>query len=113
MSTDHIEKVFQDFYSDLVNILPMNDETFMAELFTKELLPGDLKQSVSAKLRNANEKSNLLPRSCYQPYSAMGDRVGKSFKVLLRVMQDSKYINLKNLAGKISESSICRVIKLY
>ena len=102
MSTDHIEKVFQDFYSDLVNILPMDDETFTAELFTKELLPGDLKQSVSAKETQTKKATYFLDHAISP--SAMGD-VGKSFKVLLRVMQASEYTSLKNLAGKISESS--------
>ena len=100
MSTDHTKNVFQEFYSDLVNILPMDGETFMAELFTKELLPGDLKQSISAKETQAKKAAYFLDHAISP--SVMGD-AGESFKVLLEVMQGSDYPHLKNLAGKISE----------
>ena len=79
MSTDHIEKIFQERYSELVNILPMNDDTFIAELFSKELLPGDLKQSVSAQYTKTK-------RAAYFLDYAISPSVGESFKILLEVM---------------------------
>ena len=39
-------EVFQHFYSKLVKTLPMDDAVFTAELFSNDLLPGDLKNQL-------------------------------------------------------------------
>ena len=74
----------------------MNDETSIAELFSKELLPGNLKQSVSAQ-------DTKTKRAAYFLDYTISPSIGESFKILLEVMQDSDYPHLKNLAEKISE----------
>ena len=48
-STCYVKAVFQNFYTKLVDILPMDDVTFMADLYGSDLLPGDLKDSISAR----------------------------------------------------------------
>ena len=57
---------------------------FTAELFTKELLPGNLRQSVSSAKETQAKKATYFLDHAISP-TAMGDG-GKSFKVLLRVM---------------------------
>ena len=43
------QTVFQHLYCKLVDIFPMNDATFIAELYGRGLLPGDLKSLISVQ----------------------------------------------------------------
>ena len=50
MASDHssqLVRVFQQLYSKLVKKLPMDDEMFIAELFSNNLLPGDVKNQLA------------------------------------------------------------------
>ena len=39
-------EVFKEFYSKLVKTLPMNDALFIAELYSRDLLPDDVIEHV-------------------------------------------------------------------
>jgi len=42
-------EVYKQFYAKLVKILPMDDVTFIAELYSCDLLPGDAKDQLKSK----------------------------------------------------------------
>ena len=48
-------EVFQQFYSKLVKTLPMDDVVFTAELFSNDLLPGDLKSQIKSEKTSADK----------------------------------------------------------
>ena len=97
-STCYDQLVFQYFYSKLVDILPMDDVTFMADLYGSGLLPGDLKSSISAR-DTQRKKSAYFLDNAIEP-SVTSD-VGTSFSKLLKVMENSKYESVESLAKQI------------
>ena len=91
-------EVFQQFYVELVTILPMDDSLFLAKLFACGLLPGDLKQQIKA------EKTPVDKATCFLDHKISSDvSVGnlRSFNKLLDVMEDSGNDSLKELAEEI------------
>ena len=90
--------VFQQFYSKLVGTLPMGDVRFIAELFSKGLLPGNLKSQVKAEKTSA-DKAALFLDDVIEP--SMTSDGGSSFDKLLNVMMDSEYQHVKELAKQI------------
>ena len=99
-NNDH--DVFQQFYSKLVKTLPMDDAVFTAELFSNDLLPGDLKNQLKLLHKTSADKATLLLDSVIQP-SVTSDG-GSSFDKLLNVMEDSEYQHVKELAKQIRTS---------
>ena len=86
-NNDH--DVFRQFYSKLVKTLPMDDTLFMAELFSNDLLPSDLKDQLNLPNKTSAEKATLLLNNVIEP-SVTSD-CGSSFDKLLNVMEDCKY----------------------
>ena len=99
-TSDH--DVFQQFYSKLVKTLPMDDTVFTAELFSNDLLPGDLKNQVNLPHKTSADKATLLLNNVIEP-SVTSDG-GSSFDKLLNVMEDSEYQHVKELAKQIRTS---------
>ena len=95
-------KAFQQFYSKLVKTLPMDDAVFTAELFSNDLLPGDLKNQLKLVHRTSADKAVLFLDSVIEP-SVTSDG-GSSFDKLLHVMEDSEYQHVKELAEEIRTS---------
>ena len=95
-------RVFQQFYSKLVKTLPMDDAVFTAELFSNDLLPGDLKNQLKLLHRTSADKAVLFLDSVIEP-SVTSDG-GSSFDKLLHVMEDSEYQHLKELVVQIRTS---------
>ena len=93
-------KVFQQFYSKLVKTLPMDDAVFTAELFSNDLLPGDLKNQLKLVHRTSADKAVLFLDSVIEP--TVTSDGGSSFAKLLYVMEDSEYQHVKELAKEIS-----------
>ena len=96
-------RVFQQFYSKLVETLPMDDAVFVAKLFSNDLLPGDLKNQLKLVHRTSADKAVLFLDSVIEP-SVTSDG-GSSFDKLLNVMEDS---HLKELAVQIRTSLLKR-----
>ena len=95
-------RVFQQFYSKLVKTLPMDDAVFTAELFSNDLLPGDLKNQLKLLHRTSADKAVLFLDSVIEP-SVTSDG-GSSFDKLLHVMEDSEHQHLKELVVQIRTS---------
>ena len=95
-------EVFQQFYSKLVETLPMDDAVFVAELFSNDLLPDDLWNQLKLLHRTSADKAVLFLDSVIEP-SVTSDG-GSSFDKLLHVMEDSEYQHLKELAELIGTS---------
>jgi len=97
-------EVFRDFYAKLVKTLPMDDAVFIAELFSANLLPDDVKDRVQSMSTQADKTIYLLDHMI-QPSVMSG--VGRSFDDLIKVMENSEYNGVKELAKLIS----CRLRK--
>lgn len=74
----------------------MKDATFRANLVT--LLHGDLKEKVQSKSTTAEAASCFLD-NIIQPAIESGDN--EPFEILLSKLENSEFINLKNLAQDI------------
>ena len=98
--------VYQQFYSKLVKTLPMDDAVFTAELFSNDLLPGDLKNQLRLVHRTLADKAVLFLDSVIEP-SVTSDG-GSSFDKLLHVMEDSEYQHVKELAEQIGTNLSCK-----
>ena len=93
--------VFKQFYSKLVETLPMNDAIFIARLYSCDLLPGDLKERVES-LRTEAEKTMYFMDHVIKPSVTSDD--GSSFDKLLNVMESCNYPCVKELANHIRAS---------
>ena len=91
-------KVFQYFYAKLVKILPMDDAVFIAELFSANLLSCDAKYLVDSKPTRASKAKYFLDHMI-EPSVTTG--VGRSFGDLIKVMENSEYDGVKELAKQI------------
>ncbi|XP_065888160.1 NACHT, LRR and PYD domains-containing protein 12-like isoform X2 [Dysidea avara] len=92
-------EVFQHFFPQLVNILPMNDVTFIAQLFSSKLLPGNVKDQVRSQVTPADKATFFLDH-VIKP-SLLTSGLGSSFNKLLKVMEDSEYDDVKELSKQI------------
>ena len=93
--------VFKEFYSRLVETLPMNDVIFIAKLYSCDLLPDDLKERVES-LRTEAEKTMYFMDHVIKPSVTSDD--GSSFDKLLNVMESCNYPCVKELANQIRAS---------
>ena len=100
--SSQLVRVFQQFYSKLVETLPMDDAVFTAKLFSNNLLPGDLKNQLKLLHRTSADKAVLFLDSVIEP-SVTSDG-GSSFDKLINVMEDSEYPHVKELAKQIKAS---------
>ena len=99
-------KVFQQFYLKLVKTLPMNDVIFMAGLYSRDLLPDDLKEHVESLATSAKKASYFLDH-VIKPSITIGD--ARRFDNLLNVMEDSEYQGVKELAKLIRDSIVMNI----
>ena len=98
-----IKDVFQENYLNLMRALesPMNDEYFMGELYTRKLLPGDLKTSIKALSTGAKKASKFLD-DVIKPSVESNDCT--KFLTLLTVMMKINNVTTKELAERIRSS---------
>jgi len=100
-------KVFQHFYSQLVDILPMDDARFLSKLFSVDLLPGNISDQVKSLNTRADKATHLLDH-VIRPSVSIG--VGRSFDDLIKVMENSEYDSVKGLAelirGKLRKRTV-------
>ena len=95
-------EVFKKHYSKLVKTLPMNDSIFVAELYSCDLLPSDLRDQLNLPHRTSADKATLFLNNVIEPSVISG--VGSSFDKLLTVMEDCDHLNVKELAKLIRAS---------
>ena len=92
MSTN---EVFNQFYPNLVEVLPMNDEQFLINLLSCGLLPSDLLNQVETKETPAEKARCFLVNKINHDVSR-GDF--ESFHELLNKMEESRNDNAQALA---------------
>ena len=88
-------QVFQDHYVSLVQSLPLSDAMFTARLYSKGLLPGDMKDTLKSQPTQAKQATEFLDQVIGP--SLKNDGI-TPLKKLLTVMEDS---GLKRLAKTI------------
>lgn len=88
-------EVFQQFFAKLAKALPMDDVIFVAELFSRGLLPGNHYDEVESKPTRGHKAVYFLSHVIKPAIDA------RNFKELLNVMEDSEYCNVKQLAQQI------------
>ena len=93
-------QVFQDFYESLMD-LPMNDAKFIAKLYARRLLPGNLKATILAQKTSADKAMMFLDQVI--ELSVKNNDL-TSFKTLLSIMEDGDDDILKKLANAIKSS---------
>ena len=87
------EAVIQKYYVDLVKLLPMNDATFRARLYSAGLLPGNLLDEIQSKPTKADKAEHLLHCGIKNDTD--------SFSKLLTVMEGHNDDHLKKLIEMI------------
>ena len=90
--------VFQEHYPKLMRALPMNDEYFIAELYAKKLLPGNLKADIESLPISARRASKFLD-DVIKPSVENNDC--RKFHTLLRVMKENDNDSIRELADKL------------
>ena len=91
-------EIFQQFYSKLVETLPMDDPYFTAKLYSARLLSSYLKEYVESRSpATRTEKATHFLDQVIKPSIT-------SFDKLLQVMEDSEYQHVKELAEGIKTS---------
>ena len=96
-------KLFRQFYSNLVKTLPMNDAIFIAELYSRDLLPDNIKEHVESLPTTAQKASYFLDH-VIKPSVTSTSGVASSFDQLLDVMEDSDYQGVRELSKLIRDS---------
>ena len=91
-------KVFRKFYVQLVKVLPMNDSEFVAELYSCDLLPGNLKDRVKAEKTQADKATCFLDGKINRDVS-IDDF--SSLMELLKIMEENEDKSLRRLATEI------------
>ena len=92
-------EVFQQFYSKLVEKLPMDDPNFTAKLYSARLLPSHLKEYVESRSPvTRTAKAIRFLDQVIKPSMT-------SFTELLSVMEDSEYQHVKELAKQIKTNN--------
>ena len=90
-------EVFQQFFAKLAKSLPMDDVIFVAELFSRDLLPGNHYDEVESKPTRAHKAVYFLNHVIKPAISIDTHSLNK----LLNVMEDSEYCNVQELAQQI------------
>ena len=93
-------EVFQEHYPQLMKVLPMDDDYFIAQLYAKNLLTGSLKADIES-LSTTNRASKFLD-DVIKPSVENNDCT--KFHALLRLMKKTDDSTIKALANKIRKS---------
>lgn len=105
-------KIFQTYYVDLVQSLPMSDSIFIAKLFKNGLLPNNCKAELKCLSTSADKALRFLD-DVIEPALKVDSESGETnaqFMLLLSVMKESGYDNVKKLAemvmSELNQSSL-------
>jgi len=77
----------------------MDDVTFIAKLYSRNLLPGDTRDEVESQATRARKAAYFLDHVIKRSLSTA---FAGSFNELLKVMEDSEYDDVKELAKLIT-----------
>lgn len=95
--------VFKEFYSRLVETLPMCDAVFVAKLYSRDILSREFKNQLNClENKTPTAKATLFLDTVIEPSITSG--VGSKFDDLLNVMEGSDHESMKELAQLIRTS---------
>lgn len=92
-------EIFQQYYPNLVKLLPMNDDTFIAELYKNHLLPDNIKANIKS-LPTPIQKATEFLDNIIKPSVECEDDT--CLNALLTTMRGSSNIMVRKLAETIS-----------
>ena len=90
--------VYKDYYCKMVTVLPMDDDSFTAKLYSLKLLPGDTKDKLNSKPTKV-EKATYFLDTVITPALNIADYT--SFHKLLEAMEKYDSSSVTNLAKEI------------
>ena len=93
-------EVFQRYYVQLVQLLPMKNDIFIARLYANNLLPGELKEDIDSSFHTSTKKAAKFLDDVIKPTVRHDDST--RFNVLLTVMKSCDDKTVNNLAETIS-----------
>ena len=93
---EKMRTVLQKYYTKFIKVLPMDDTTFTATLFTKGLLPGNLKEDISVGTRA--EKATKFIDSISGDFDIDSTT---SFEALIDLMSKTDFHTLRKLSKDI------------
>jgi len=91
-------EIYRHFYGKLVQVLPVEDASFIAELYSQNLLPGDTKAKIHS-LSTRSEKASFFLDHNIGPKVGIGS-IDSLYK-LLDVMENFEDDYMKELARDI------------
>ena len=94
-----MKSVYGEYYLKLIKVLPMDDPIFIAQLFSRQCLPGDTKAAVAARATRAEKATFFLDKVIEMEFKVDGSN--PVFLNLLNLMMNTDYMNLKSLAEEI------------
>ena len=92
-------EVFLKHYVELIRCLPMDDVIFTGELFQNRLLPNNWKAKLDSLPTSAEKAAKFLD-NMIKPDIEGGSN--GNFTLLLSIMKNSEYDNVKKLADTIT-----------
>ena len=94
--------MYEQFSATLLNSLPMDDASFIEELYSHNLLSDEVKDLMKSQPAQVDMATTFL-KHVIEPSVTSGD--GSNFNKLLEIMEESGHDNLKELAKQIRTSS--------
>ena len=91
-------RIYQNYYLDLIQCLPMDDVIFTGKLFKSDLLPNDLKADLESLTTSIKKATKFLDNVIGPSLKVDSD---DQFLSLLKIMEESGYENVKKLAGTV------------
>lgn len=92
--------VYKSYYSKLIDTLPMDDVTFFGQLYSQDLLPGDLKAKVKSQTTQA-EKASYFLDNAIEPSLRTGNNK-EAIESLVSIMAKYSDPACKKLANEMS-----------
>jgi len=96
-----VEEIAEQFYPELVRVLPLNDAVFRLKLFTAGLLPGNLKTDIMSMPTPAEKAEHFL--DC-----GIKNEISK-FQKLVSVMEGYGEDDVQKLARRIKDTMTSKI----
>ena len=96
-----LKEVYLEYYPKLIRVLPMTDAIFIAKLYASQFLPGDAKESISARPTRADKATYFLDNCIANAFDDDGSN--ELFADLVKLMEKSDDMVLKKVAKEINE----------
>ena len=94
----YVRTVYRNHVEKMVKCLPMDDSHFIANLSTRQLLPGDIESKIEA-LPTQSDKASYFLNHVIKPALDIEDI--SDFHELLSIMQNCGYKHVQKLATTI------------